>query len=189
MAAGRGSVTKLTEARDALQAFLDGTTDNFPDDKLSKLTGASRLLRRRSGEGDESDFRENHRQGIADLVAELRAAGEIWENALTGSGNFREVVLHNPDQIAGGYYQLPDLTVLPVVPRPADDPTGATSQQDYDAYKERLLDFCGAVSANSSLGSQWRTRIEGAVTSVQAAFPQAPPRPIFKMNLKLNVGS
>jgi hypothetical protein len=97
------------------------------------------------------------------------------------------LILHNPDQIARGFYQLPDLSTLPVVPRPADDPTGATSQKDYDDYKVKLLAFVGAISANSSLGSQWKDRIEGAVTAVQAAMPQPPPRPIFKMNLKLTV--
>jgi hypothetical protein len=53
--------------------------------------------------------------------------------------------------------------------------------------KVKLLAFVGAISANSSLGSQWKDRIEGAVTAVQAAMPQPPPRPIFKMNLKLTV--
>jgi hypothetical protein len=97
------------------------------------------------------------------------------------------LILHNPDQIAGGFYQLPDLSTLPVVPRPADDPTGTTTQAEYEAYKDRLLAFVGAISANSSLGSQWKDRIEGAAMSVQAAMPQAPPRPIFRMNLKLTV--
>jgi hypothetical protein len=47
-------------------------------------------------------------------------------------------------------------------------------------------DICFEFLSASSIGSQWRTRIQQAGIDVAAALP-APPRPIFTMNLNMTV--
>jgi hypothetical protein len=180
IAHGGRATARLQAAADKLDEFLAGTGP-WPDAELEGLEGVG-VLGRRGGEDDERGFRAAHRDGIAALVTRLRAAGQAWNLTLSESGRFKEAILHNPDQIAGGVYQLP---VFPAVPSPPVNGTQA-EKDAYEAYLTRLKSYVGALPVNSSIGSQWKDKVQQAGIDVAAALP-APPRPIFTMNLNMTV--
>ncbi|MCB0637715.1 MAG: hypothetical protein KDC54_13890, partial [Lewinella sp.] len=122
--------------------------------------------------GNERNWRGKRRQEVKDIMKELRTGANDWQTIFR-----RSAVLHNADQIAGGFGFIPDIAR---VPRPADN----ADQAEWDAYLEELSQFVGSANVNSSIGSLWQHKINGLEQHVRDNYP-GPGWAIWKMNVTL----
>jgi hypothetical protein len=108
--------------------------------KLSKLTREAKI----SGRSDQEEiFRRLHAKGIRMAAAEQKRE-KLWRG-LTTKGKELHVLIHNPDQVAGGYGDIADITPVKQ-PRKPVNPTRATLQQ----YEE---DVGPARAAHATAGT------------------------------------
>jgi hypothetical protein len=165
-------------AQTELAAYLaaDGEID-FPELTYLHSSGKEKSLdlSRRGGRGDETYFGEAHKDAIEALIARYTADRGKWEFCKSSTDRFVTNILHNPDQIAGGYFRLPDVRGLPVV-SPNDD------VDKYEAYLAEVEKFLGPEAVNKSIGAQWKDLIGGVAADVTSKL-EPEPRPIFRMNL------
>ena len=125
--------------------------------------------------GDEASWREIHEEGIRRLYERLKQEDGRWA-AIAGSVE-KLAVLHNPDQVAGGPGEIPE---IPPPPMDADDPR-------WPSYLDKLEAVVGASRVNSSIGALWRTRVDTVYSEVTSSqnYP-AMSRPIWRLNLRLS---
>jgi hypothetical protein len=159
----RGRKQRYQDAIDEIQKALN--TDSLPDfTKLSLVTGRF---------GNETAWRRRHRDGIAALLTELRKGITDWEEILEVAA-----VLHNADQIAGGFGTIPDISV---VPRPASN----ADKTAWENYINQLRRYVGSFRINSGIGSLWSHNIDKLEADIRAAY-KAEGWPIWRMNVELH---
>jgi hypothetical protein len=150
-----------------LEAFLPENLNdpNYTPDfsNISRVTGRF---------GNESSWRRQRRSEINTILQDLRQVSTNWDAIFNSSA-----VLHNADQIAGGFGQIPDITRVPR-PGPNDD------DQAWKDYLDALRQYVGSANVNSSIGSLWRTNIVGLENEVRSGYP-AESWPVWKMNVTL----
>lgn len=148
-------------------AFLPQNLENpdySPDfSDIEKVTGRF---------GNEGSWRRKRRSEINQILVDLRADFDDWDLVFS-----RAAVLHNADQIAGGFGEIPDIERV-TRPGPEDD------DEAWKAYMRVLEQFVGSSNVNSSIGSLWRTNIVGLENSVRAGY-KSQAWPIWKMNVTL----
>jgi hypothetical protein len=148
--------------RDTLAPFDPRTLDDdYP--KRERL----RILGRMENE-------KSARKKAEDALEDLRKSVKEWRTlAKTGSDL---AILHNPDQVAGGYDEW---SAMPKVP---DDPTDAKA---WEKYLSGLKKFFGPKNVNERIGTQWSAKIkEVALPAVRAEVPPE-AYAINRLNFKL----
>ena len=125
--------------------------------------------------GDEASWREIHAEGIRRLYERLKQEDQRWA-AIAGSLE-RLAVLHNPDQVAGGPGEIPEIAPPPTDPA---DPR-------WPYYLDQLEAVVGASRVNSSIGALWRTNVNIVYTAVTSDENYPPMSwPIWQLNLRLS---
>jgi hypothetical protein len=96
--------------------------------------------------------------------------------AIAASGS-EIVILHNPDQVGGGYDAFE---------QPPDPPKNPRDANEWKEYIKKLLKHVGPRDVNSKIGGYWRLVVSDAYRRVTAVVPQQSYR-INRMNLPLEV--
>jgi hypothetical protein len=155
------AITELEARIPAPGQPLTGPPPDFTDIEL--VTGRF---------GTESKWRRENRAGVRAVLRELRGTATGWDAIFR-----RADVLHNADQIAGGFGEIPP------VARVTKPPAGA-DQSAWQAYLAELQPFVGSSNVNRSIGSLWSTRIDTLEQRVrQARKPEG--WGIWRMKVKL----
>ena len=100
------------------------------------------------------------REKVEADLDELRKSVPGWRTLAKTASDL--AILHNPDQVAGGYDVWTDMP----------DPPGKDDQKSWDAYIKKLRKFFGPKVVNERIGTQWKGQMDKAVTEVKAAVPQ-----------------
>lgn len=122
--------------------------------------------------GNEGNWRSKRRSEVNSILQELRQAAVTWQGVFDSAA-----VLHNADQIAGGFGIIPDITRVP-------RPSSGQDATAWNAYLQQLRQYVGSSNVNSSIGSLWRTNIVGLETEVRSKYA-TPAWPVWKMNVTL----
>jgi hypothetical protein len=125
--------------------------------------------------GNEAAWRQAHREGIEALHARLLAEDSRWKQISRDAS--RLAVLHNPDQVAGGPGDIPDIDIPP--------PDTDRDSEEWDVYLDRLMQYIGASRVNSAIGSGWGHKIDDVYREVTGEYQQ-PGWPIWRLNFKLD---
>lgn len=123
--------------------------------------------------GDETAWREKHREGLEALYDRFVEGDKRWKKIAKDTGYM--AVLHNPDQVAGGPGEIPEI----------DIPPSSDDEAAWEAYLDKLTQFIGAKRVNSAIGSAWGRKIDDVYKSVTGAYKQ-PGWPIWRLNFKFN---
>jgi hypothetical protein len=136
-------------------------------------------------QGNERNFRRRIIRYLDALTAVPRRPPRVnaqlpnlpeWTSAARFVGNI--AVLHNPDQVAGGYDRFPAREELrPPGPVVLNSP-------EWKAYFNGLFDFIGLSVVNSQIGRQWDAVMSGAPERIQVSIP-AVAQFINKLNFLL----
>lgn len=155
--------TAIAAINDALANFDDEDfTPNISD--IEPVTGRF---------GNERSWRRNNRAGVREIARQLRALDTA------NTGVFRRLaILHNADQIAGGFGTIPILDDIP--DRPAQD----APREEWDTYINSIRRYVGSANVNSSIGSLWRGNVQELINATNA-YPN-PSWGIWQMNVELN---
>jgi hypothetical protein len=148
--------------RDIVQPYIPKTVGTrYPQryqDKILGRLGGEEAIRRKIGDDRE-------------LLAK-EVAG--WQELLKDGRGLN--VLHNPDQVAGGYDEWP-----PLPKRPADN----ADDRKWAYYFRDLKRFIGPAAVNAAIGKGWRNEIDTkAFPDVKRAIPE-PAFGIHKLNFTL----
>ena len=174
----RSQKAKSAAAEVALRNFTAGNgTVEWPTEEVKFFSG------RQSGPGDEVGFRAQHLEGI-EFINELMTENGTWQHCVQRIEDFESHVLH-VDQIAGGCWEVcPHMPEAPVLPEVRTE-----SRAEFWGYIEQLYTYVGAGAVNSSLGSQWRYRIDDLYAAVITQFPESKSlkREVFKMNVTATI--
>lgn len=118
--------------------------------------------------GNEDVWREKHLDGIKELAKDPR-----WSELVKSSSDLP--VLHNPDQVAGGFGQIPDI---------GDAPNQGTPE--WEEYLQKLRQYVGPGKVNSYIGWRfWPRVIMELQNQVISGYPQE-AWAIWRMNVELN---
>ena len=166
-AIGGRRTAKYRLAIAAIQEAIDNFDDpNFDPDfsDISAVTGRF---------GNEGKWKRRNMAGFREIRRQLRALD------IDNTGIFRRLaILHNADQIAGGFGMIPILDEIP------DKPADNASNEEWNEYIESIRRYVGSASVNSSIGSLWKDNIEVIVNAVDD-YPR-PSWGIWRMNVELN---
>jgi hypothetical protein len=168
------------------QAEIQGYIDAISEIATGQAGGAvdpTKLQGPGGREDGQSAWADKHRkakEAIIRLIQQNDPLVADWTGIVKETGDL--AVLHDPDQIAGGHG---DIDPLPVVKEPTD-PNDTDGHKEWRAYLAKVKSHLGVKDINSSLGSQWKTRI----TELYNAVTQDPENPqeaygIRTMNVRL----
>jgi hypothetical protein len=185
---------KIGPAREAVGKVLAKDPDlsrHTPSQlgKVSKLLGAGKL----SGRSDhEIIFRRVHEEGLKEAMIQLSDENK-WKG-LRDRGKKSYSVLHNPDQVNGGYGDISPLEPIGPMKKPElpKNPTEAEKEQydedmkKWDLYVEKLKSFVGPSRVNSVLAGNADKipEVKPAITSKPNYNP--PVYGLWKMNFKID---
>ena len=124
--------------------------------------------------GNESNWRNKRRTEITAVLADLRTEFTDWDLVFE-----KAAVLHNADQIAGGFGEIPDIS------RTAP-PSSEADEQAWKDYLDSLKSYVGSSNVNSSIGSLWRINIEQLENHVKPPNYPEESWPVWKMNVTLS---
>jgi hypothetical protein len=175
---------QLKAALEAVNRALAATSAGIPaapsEATVAEVTGRT---------GGEKQYREQLKRVTLERMKEAGLKKKeqlgIFERILKSqkqwkaiAGNASQlVILHNPDQVGGGYDFFPP---------PPDPPTDPRDENAWLTYIEKLLEHVGPRDVNSKIGGEWPRQIGAAYKRVTAVVPQE-SYPINKMNLPLEV--
>ncbi len=146
----------VTSVSAEIQGYLDASEQVAAADAGSavdpkKMAGAG------GREDGQAAWANKHRKAKAALVKLLEKDDPLvadWQDIVKKVGDL--AVLHDPDQIAGGHGDIP---ALPVIKEPKT-PSDSDGHEAWREYLAKVKSHLGVLDINSSLGSQWKTRIE-----------------------------
>ncbi|OLT59687.1 eCIS core domain-containing protein [Moorena bouillonii] len=160
----RGRKPRFQQAADEVERALENPEyiPNF--NKLKLVTNRF---------GNERAWRRQNREGIAALLQQLRSETDDWKLIFK-----RAAVLHNADQIAGGFGTIPNVNI---VPRPSEN----DSDEAWQNYLQQLRRYVGSSRINSGIGSLWRTKIDALEDYIRSNY-QSQGWSIWRMNVELS---
>ncbi|MBC6993258.1 polymorphic toxin type 15 domain-containing protein [Neolewinella lacunae] len=165
----RANVTKYQRALDAL-AEIEADPDNADPSAFVRVEAVSGRI------GNETQWKRVHITQRPGLLAQVRAEMELqypgWTQ-ITAQYN----ILHNADQVAGGFGTIPAVALQA---EPGPDGDLAT----WRAYLQHLAQYIGSADVNQAIGRSWRTRYESLHTGITTAYPPE-GWGIWKMNVSL----
>ncbi|MEM7574081.1 MAG: polymorphic toxin type 15 domain-containing protein [Bacteroidota bacterium] len=170
---------RTTKYREAIVA-IDEAIGKIDDLSFRPSIGKIKAVTGRFG--NESTWRNQHRDEMGVIIADLERDMAGWTAAL----GTRTAVLHNADQIAGGFGFIPPISVLQA------PPASAVDAPEWRAYLDSLKQYVGSSRVNSSIGSLWakrpanhqETRIESVDNHVRSNYPSE-GWGIWQMNVHL----
>jgi hypothetical protein len=133
---------------DALPEITTGQAGGVMDP--TKMQGAGG---REDGQAAWADKHRKAKEAIVKLIQKNDPLVAEWVGIVKETGDL--AVLHDPDQIAGGHG---DIEAMPVVKEPTDA-NDTDGHQAWREYLAKVKSHLGVRDINSSLGSQWKTRI------------------------------
>ena len=140
------------EALEAIEAALKKEDVPVPD------RASIEVLLSRFGD-QTTPWRAKHLEGIKVLYD--RAVKADAQFATICSEVMKFVVLHDPDQIAGGPEKITEV--------PPPPPASTRTPAQWEAYLALLKPMLGARRVNSAIGRQWNVRIQNVYDSVTGA--------------------
>ncbi|THH39403.1 polymorphic toxin type 15 domain-containing protein [Neolewinella litorea] len=158
---------KYRNAQAAIQAAIDHHDDaTFTPDfaAIGAVTGRF---------GNESSWRNQNIGELNEIKAAMDQVITGWSAVVTSVN-----ILHNADQIAGGFGMIPEVIS---VPKPVD-PTD--NHLPWLNYIQQLTQYVGAANVNQSIGSNWKNNIDALEGSIKNRYPSE-GWAIWKMNVTL----
>ena len=188
------AVSELELNRSAA-ANATGAVDVPDSDKLSpksKKTGRGRNIGAEGRVGDNRAVSKPHeKSGGAQAVAnaannrgkpdpELVKEFEDWSTLVKSIDDL--VVIHNPDQVAGGPGQVQGIPVPPDV-----DEEKTNNSDVWIEYVKSLKKLYGPKAVNETIGKGWDTNINSLQENITAAIP-AESHALHQMDITLKPG-
>ena len=185
--AAQEALKKNAESHSEAHGDLAGLSGAVPEIEKGKKGGKvePKKMKPAGGrDGDEKDWAADHKGGKQAIVKQvLQLGGTIkeWEGIVEKTKDL--AVLHDPDQIAGGHGEVP---TFPIVEEPTGPDVTADNRAAWLDYLSKVKSKLGVTKINSSLGSQWKTRIDELYSKV-ITDPENPQAAygIRKLNLEL----
>lgn len=165
----RSTTVKYQRALDALREAMDKIDDESFRPSFSRIRAVTGRF------GNERSWRRTNIGELANIATEMDDQIRNWSTVIASG---RVAVLHNADQIAGGFGMIPEVVAV-------DPPTSTGDDHGpWLAYLRELSQYVGSSGVNSSIGSSWKTRIDPFEQSIRGQF-DAEAWGIWQMNVEL----
>jgi hypothetical protein len=130
--------------------------------------------------GNETKFARDHKKGIDAVVA---LWGEKWAVFKNSAGDVDRAILHNPDQVFGGFGLLPSFQAVPEPDQGADQ----QKWDEYEAYLAKLKPLVGVRGVNWEIGRKWRDRWRPVHDSLRSQYPKEGGHPLWQMDVVFDI--
>jgi len=166
----KNKATRNSKKYEIAITAIDEAMNNYDTDGF--VPNISAILPVTGRFGNEKTWRRLNKNQIKEIKEILKNDAGAYDSIFNSLA-----VLHNADQIAGGFGEIPLISDFPKHP---DDGGDASVWQ---AYLDNLKQYVGSRDVNSSIGSLWKDQVNVLETNISKY--EKVSWSLWKMNVKL----